>query len=96
MEVRRGQWGDGKWTRLSCGSAARVQCPLVAISGHAGRSAITSASPPKADIVSSDQPTRNRAQDDGSKKAIIDIYRGEPNVDTMEIPEIFRRKKANQ
>jgi hypothetical protein len=55
-----------------------------------------SALPPKADIVSSGQPTRNHAQDDGSKKAIIDIYRDEADVDTMEIPEIFRRKKANQ
>jgi hypothetical protein len=55
-----------------------------------------SALPPKADIVSSGQPTRNHAQDDGSKKAIIDICRDEADVDTMEIPEIFRRKKANQ
>ncbi len=59
-------------------------------------SAIMSALPPKADIVSSGQPTRNHAQDDGSKKAIIDICRDEADVDTMEIPEIFRRKKANQ
>ncbi len=70
MEVRRGQGGDGKWTRLSCGSAARVQCPLVAISGHAERCAIESALPPKADIASSGPPIRKHAQDDGSKKAI--------------------------
>ncbi len=73
-----------------------LECPLLAISGHGERCARESALPTKADIASSDQPTRNHAQDDGSKKAIIDIYRDEADVDTMEIPEIFRRKKANQ
>ncbi len=68
----------------------------MAISRRFEGSARESALPPKADIASSDQPTRKHAQDDGSKKAIIDIYRDEADVDTMEIPEIFRRKKANQ